>query len=184
MKRLVLLPFLLLPLLVQAQKVTSKELVTQLVKNIHGGVEMHTVDGRQSYYVYAGTGYKYYFYEQKAYFFPQIDFKWGQYRYDNNNKNYTETASIALPLTVGYDLPIKGIINMNVYGGVRYEQIVYTIRNSYTSKVNNAQAGLLGGTTIRLADRFGITVSYYYGLTSLYKDGTGRTSSFNFAFLF
>ena len=184
MKRFLFLSFLLLPLMVQAQKVNSQEIVNQLVNNLHGGVEVHTVDGRQSYYAYAGTGYKYYFYENKAYFFPQVDFKWGQYRYDNNNKNYTETTSIAFPLTVGYDFLQQSIISMNVYGGVRYEQILYTSYNTYHSKVNNAQVGFLGGAAIRLAQRFGVTVSYYYGLTSLYQDGTGRTSSFSFAFTF
>ena len=184
MKRLLFLSLLLLPLLTQAQKITSQEVVKQLVKNLHGGVEMHTVDGRQSYYAYAGTGYKFYFYEQKAYFFPQVDFKWGQYRYDSNSNNYTETTSIAFPMVVGYDLPLQDIIVLNVYGGGRYEQILHTSYNTYSSKVNNAQAGLLGGVAIKLANRFGVTVSYYYGLTSLYQDGTGRTSSFSFAFTF
>jgi hypothetical protein len=182
MKKLLLL-FLLLPFFVQAQKVDTKEVLLQLVNNLHGGVEVHTVDGRQSYYVYGGTGYKYYFYKQ-TYFFPQVDFKWGQYRYDTNNSHYTETSSLAFPLIVGYDLPLKDIITANIYGGVRYEQILYISHNTYTSKVNKAQAGLLGGASIKLANRFGVTVSYYYGLTSLYQDGTGRTSSFNFAFLF
>ena len=183
MKHLLFLSFALLPMLAQAQKITSQEVVKQLVNNLHGGVEMHNVDGRTSYFAYAGTGYKYYFYEKKAYFFPQIDFKWGQYRYDSDSNNYTETASIAFPLTVGYDLPLNGIV-LNVYGGARYEQILHTSYNTHSSKVNAAQAGLLGGAAIKLANRFGVTASYYYGLTPLYQDGKGRTSSFSFAFLF
>ena len=181
MKRLLFLSFLLLPLLAQAQKVNSQEVVTQLVRNLHGGVEIATINGRQSYHAYAGTGYKYYFYEQKAYLFPQINLKWG--RYDSNVNYSTETASIAFPVTVGYDIRLDGLI-LNAHTGVRYEQIVHTVFNSYTSKVNNAQVGLLGGISMRLSQRFGISASYYYGLTTLYQNGKGRISSFNFAFLF
>jgi hypothetical protein len=183
MKRIFFILFILLPCFIQA-KTDSQNIGKQLLNNIQGGVEINNVNGRTSYYVYAGTGYKYYFYKQ-MYLFPQINFKWGQYRHDPDNKNnYTETTSIALPLTVGYDVFQKNSININLYAGIRYEQILYTSFNSYSSKVNSSQIGLLGGASIQLSPHFGLTVSYYYGLTSLYQDGTGKTSSFNFAFLF
>ncbi len=79
---------------------------------------------------------------------------------------------------------ITDLIAMDVYGGARYEQILNVEGNDYPSKVNTSQLGLTGGTALRFFNKFSINASYYYGLTSLFADGTGKTTSFNFSFNF
>ena len=172
----------LFPLGMQAASPTSQEILKQLIRNAHGGMEIHNINGQTSYSVYVGTGYQYYFYKQKAYVRPDIDLKWGEYRSQGGYS--VETASIALPVTVGYHLFQLNNLRMTVFGGGRYEQILYSTNNTYSYGINSAQAGLTAGTSIGFFNKFSINVSYYYGLTTLYKDGSGRISSFNFSFNF
>lgn len=182
-KILLLIAACLLSFTIQAGSQASQIILKQLIENAHGGVELHTIDGQTSYSGYVGTGYQYYFYKQKAYIKPELDIKWGEYKYQSGY--HVETASIAIPVTIGYHLfQQKDIIGMTVFGGGRYEQIVHSANNNYAYGINNAQAGLTAGTSISFFNKFSINASYYYGLTTLYKDGSGRVSSFNFSFNF
>ena len=181
-KKILFMAAWLFPFGMQAASPTSQEILTQLLRNAHGGVEIYTTNGQTGYFVYVGTGYQYYFYKQKAYIRPDIDFKWGEHRYQSGY--HVETASIALPVTVGYHLLQQNDIRITVFGGGRYEQIVYSANNNYEYGINNSQAGLIAGTSIGFLSKFSINVSYYHGLTSLYKDGSGRISSFSFSFNF
>lgn len=169
---------------ISAKKSKASDIGMQLLKNAHGGVSVNKVNKHTSYAGYVGTGYKYYFYKNSAYLYPQIDLQCGQYKHDTSNDSYTETTSLAIPVVLGYDLVSSNVIGVNLYVGGRYEQILHTSHNTYSAGVNNSQAGLLGGATIRIANKFGVTLSYYYGLTNFYRDGTGKVSSFNFAFNF
>lgn len=182
-KRLFLfITILLFPVIVWAAKPTSTEILREFARNTHGGMEVNTVDGKTSYSGYVGTGYRFFFYKNKAYVKPEIDVKWGQYRYESDYK--VETTSIAVPVTVGYNLFQEEFLGMNLFGGVRYEQILHSSNNNYNSGINNSQVGLTAGTSIRLLNTISFNISYYYGLTSLFKDGTGKVSSFNFSFNF
>ena len=164
-------------------KSNSKDIANQLISNLHGGGEMHTVDGVTSYSGYVGTGYVYYFDDKDRFYInPTIDAKWGEYRSEGNYS--MKTTSVAVPVTLGYRLFTNELIGMNLFGGVRYEQILNIEGNKYMSEVNKSQVGLTGGTSLRLLDSFSLNVSYYYGLTSLFADGTGKTSSFNISFNF
>ena len=183
MKRILLLAFIFAPFVANAQKATSQEVINQLLRNMRGGVEVVNINGRSSFHTYVGTGYKHYFRPSNAYLFPQADFKWG--RYDVGN-GYIETSSLAIPVLIGYELFAQDLIGLNVFTGGRYEQVLHSSHstNAISNKINNTQVGVLGGANIRLANRFGITASYYYGLTPLFQDGTGRISSFSLAFTF
>ncbi len=165
-----------------AKSPTSQEVIQQLLRNAHGGVELHNVNGQTSYSGFAGTGYVYYFYRQKAYVKPEISVKWGEYKYQSSY--HVKTTSIAVPVTVGYQLFQQELIGMSIFGGVRYEQILHSAENNYSSGINTSQAGLTAGTSVRLLNKFSINASYYYGLTTLFKDGSGKISSFNFSFNF
>ena len=166
----------------QAATSTSQEVLKQLVKNAHGGVEVHTVNGETGYSGYVGTGYVHYFYKEKAYVKPEVDFKWGEYRYQNEYA--IQTTSIVIPVTLGYQLFQQESVGMSIFGGVRYEQILYSVSNNPDYGINNSQAGITAGTSLRLMDKFSINASYYYGLTTLFKDGSGRISSFSFSINF
>jgi hypothetical protein len=164
-------------------KSDPKDIPNQLIRNLHGGCELHTVDGVSSYSGYVGTGYYYYLDKHdRLYINPAVDVKWGEYRSDNGYS--MKTTSVAIPITVGYKLFQTDLIAMDVYGGARYEQILNVEGNDYPSKVNTSQLGLTGGTALRFFNKFSINASYYYGLTSLFADGTGKTTSFNFSFNF
>jgi hypothetical protein len=76
------------------------------------------------------------------------------------------------------------LLGMEIFGGGRYEYIFNATNNTYDSSVNSSQFGLTAGTSIRLLNTVSLNVSYFYGLTSLFSDGTGKTSSFNFSFNF
>jgi hypothetical protein len=183
MRKLILLFTLLVPFLpTHATKPSGQEIVMQLVKNVHGGMEVHNIDGKTSYSGYVGTGYIHYFAKNKAYLKPEIDIKWGEYRYEGGYA--LQTTSLMIPVTVGYNLFRNETIGMNIFGGIRYEQILQTSQNNYSSKVNNSQVGLNAGTSIRLLNFVSLNVSYYHGLTSLFRDGTGKISSFSFSFNF
>ena len=160
----------------------SNEVLRQLIKNLHGGMEVHTTDGTKSYSGYVGTGYKLYFYKDKAYIKPEIDVKWGQFKYDGGHE--VETSSVAVPVTVGYHVFNEELLGMEIFGGGRYEYIFNATNNTYSSSVNSSQFGLTAGASIRLLNAVSLNVSYFYGLTSLFSDGTGKTSSFNFSFNF
>lgn len=163
-------------------KTDGKDVLIELIKNAHGGVEVHDVDGRKSYTGYVGTGYKFYLDDKKKLFlYPGIDFKWGEYRAEGGGFRST---SVAVPITVGYDLFDNEIIGMNLYGGVTFEQFISVTDQNTDAKVNRSQAGLTGGTSIRLMNKISINASYYYGLTTLFNDGNGRTSSYNFSINF
>lgn len=179
LKKIVFIAAWLFSFTMQAASPTSQEILKQLVQNAHGGMEIHNINGQTSYFGYVGTGYQFYFYKQKAYVRPDIDFKWGEYRYQSGY--HVETASFALPVTVGYHIFQQNDIRMTIFGGGRYEQIIHSANNNYAYGINNAQAGLTAGASIRLLNKFGINVGYYHGLTSLFKDGSGRISSFNFS---
>ena len=166
----------------QAAAPTSQEVLNQLVRNAHGGMEVHVINGVTSYSGYVGTGYMHYFYKELAYVKPEVAVKWGEYRYQD--AYHVTTTSIAVPVTVGYRLFQQGGIGMNVFGGVRYEQILNSTNNNYGHDVNTTQVGLTAGTSVRLLDKFSINASYYYGLTTLFRDGSGRITSFNFSFNF
>lgn len=181
-KKIALISALLLSFGMQAATSTSQEVLNQLVRNAHGGVEVHTINGVTSYSGYVGTGYMYYFYKEQAYVKPEISAKWGEYRFQN--AYHVKTASMVLPVTVGYRLFQQGAIGMDIFGGVRYEQILYSTDNTYPYSLNNSQVGLTAGTSVRLMNKFSINASYYYGLTTLYKDGSGRVTSFSFSFNF
>ena len=182
MKKIVFLSALLFSFGAKAATPTSQDVLMQLVRNAHGGVELVTIDGQTSYTGYVGTGYQYFFYKNKAYVKPEIDVRWGEIRYKDSY--HVQTTSIAIPVTVGYNVFQTDLIGMNVFGGGRFEQILNSTNNNYGHDVNNSQVGLTGGTSIRLLNKFSINASYYYGLTSLYKDGSGRIQSFSFSFNF
>ena len=172
---------LLLPFSLSAKN-DGKEIVKELIKNAHGGVEVHDVDGRQSYSGYVGTGYRFYLDNQnRLYVYPAIDFKWGEYRAEGGSFRST---SVAIPVTVGYDVIRNEIIGMQIYGGVTFEQFFSVTDKNTDAEVNRSQAGLTGGTSIRLLDKISINASYYYGLTTLFNDGNGRTTSYNFSINF
>lgn len=173
-----------LPYFSASAKSDGKDIVKQLINNAHGGMEVHNVDGRQSYSGYVGTGYRFYLDEKnRLYIYPAIDVKWGEYRADGGG---FKSTSIALPVTVGYDLFNNEVIGMKLYGGVEFEQFLSVTDTNLDSgvDVNRSQAGLTGGTSIRLLNKFSINASYYYGLTTLFNDGNGRTSSYNFSINF
>ena len=172
----------LFPLGIQAGGPTSQEVVNQLIRNAHGGVEIHTINGETSYSGYVGTGYVHYFYENRAYVKPEVSVKWGEYRYQS--AYHVKTTSIAIPVTLGYQLFQQGGVGMNIFGGARYEQIISSSDNNYEYPLNTSQVGLTAGTSLRLMDKFSINASYYYGLTTLFRDGSGRITSFNFSFNF
>jgi hypothetical protein len=179
-KTIILFVFALLSL--QATIAQQKGVVEQLITNLHGGMEVTTINGATSYAGYVGTGYQLYFYENKAYVMPQIDVKWGQYKYGNYAVD--NVTSIVVPVTVGYNMVRSSMLSLTVYGGVRYEQVIHSGTNTYESSLNNSQFGLTPGASLRLFNKFGVSVSYYYALTSLYKDGKGRASAFNFSINF
>ncbi|MDR1729300.1 MAG: PorT family protein [Prevotellaceae bacterium] len=182
-KKILLIAACLFSFGLYAKSPTSQEIIQQLLRNAHGGVELHSIDGRTSYSGFAGTGYVHYFYKEKAYIKPEISVKWGEYKYSNNY--HVKTTSLAVPVTVGYQLFQEKLIGMNIFGGVRYEQILHSSDNNNSAgKLNTSQAGLTAGTSIRLANAFSINASYYYGLTTLFRDGSGRISSFGFSFNF
>jgi len=145
-------------------------------------MEVYTINGVTSYAGYVGTGYVHYFYKELAYVKPEISVKWGEYRYQD--AYHVTTTSVAIPVTVGYQLFQQEGVGMNVFGGVRYEQIISSTNNNYEYGINTTQVGLTAGTSVRLMSRFSISASYYYGLTSLFRDGSGRITSFSFAFSF
>ncbi|MCQ2193791.1 MAG: PorT family protein [Paludibacteraceae bacterium] len=164
-------------------KTDGKDVVKQLIENAHGGVEVHDVDGHQSLSGYVGTGYRFYLDDKnRLYVYPAIDIKWGEYRADGGG---FKSTSVALPITMGYKLFDNEAIRMDLFGGVTFEQILSVTDNDISyGEVNRSQAGLNGGTTIRLLNKFSINASYYYGLTSLFNDGNGCTRSYNFSINF
>lgn len=182
MKKLIVLFTLFIPPATFAAKPSVQEVLMQLVKNAHGGMEMQTIDGQVGYSGYVGTGYTHYFAENRAYLKPEIEVKWGEYRHTGDYQ--LQTTSLMIPVTVGYNLFKQESLAMDLFGGIRYEQILHTAKNNYSSNVNNSQVGVRAGTSIRLLNTISLNISYYYGLTSLYKDGSGRISSFSFSFNF
>jgi len=185
MKKIALLSILFISLGAKAATPTSQDVLMQLVKNAHGGVELVKIDGQTSYRGYVGTGYQYFFYKEKAYVKPEIDVRWGEIRYKNNTDNhYVKTTSIAVPVTVGYNVFQQDLIGMNIFGGVRFEQILNSSNKNFETKINNSQIGLTGGASMRLMNKFSVNASYFYGLTSLFNDGTGKMSAFSFSFNF
>ena len=180
MKKIGLLSVLLFSLGAKAAAPTSKDVLMQLLRNAHGGMELVSIDGKTSQMWYVGTGYQYFFYKQKAYVKPEIDLKWGEIRYKNTD--YVQTTSIAIPVTVGYNVFQGAALGMNVFGGVRYEQILHSSNKNVG--INNSQVGLTGGTSIRLLSKFSVNASYYYGLTALFKDSNEKVRSFQFSFNF
>jgi ligand-binding sensor domain-containing protein len=170
------------PFGMQAAAPTSQEVVNQLVRNAHGGMEVYTINGVTSYFGYVGTGYVHYFYEQRAYVKPELDLKFGEFKHQSAYS--VKTTSLALPVTVGYHVFQQESVRMTLFGGGRYEQILSSTDNTYSSPVNNSQVGLTAGTSLRLLNNFSINAAYYYGLTSLFKDGSGRIRSFSLSFNF
>ncbi len=182
-KKILFIAVCLFSLGLYAKSPTSQEVIQQLLRNAHGGVELHNINGQTSYSGFAGTGYVYYFYKERAYVKPEISVKWGEYKYQSSYR--VKTTSIAVPVTVGYQLFQQEWIGMSIFGGVRYEQILHSTDNTNTtSALNTSQAGLTAGASLRLANTFSINAGYYYGLTTLFKDGSGRISSFSFSFNF
>jgi len=182
-KKILFIAAWLFSLGLQAASPTSQEVVQQLIRNAHGGVELHNVNGQTSYSGFVGTGYVHFFYQQKAYIKPEVSVRWGEFRYQSNY--YVKTTSIAVPVTVGYQLFQQQSVGMNIFGGVRYEQILHSSdSNNAASAINTSQAGLIAGTSLRLLSRFSINASYYYGLTTLFRDGSGRITSFSLSFNF
>ena len=161
---------------------TSQEVINQLLRNAHGGVEIHNINGQTSYSGFVGTGYQFYFYEQKAYVRPDIQVKWGELRFQSGH--HIKTTSIALPVTVGYHVFQQENVRMTLFGGGRYEQFLRSESNSPDFAINTTQLGLTTGATIGFFNRFGISANYYHGLTSLFKDGSGKITSFSFSFNF
>lgn len=158
----------------------TDDILKELIHNAHGGMELHDVDGRQSYSGYVGTGYRFFLDDKnRFYVYPAIDVKWGEYRADGGG---FKSTSVALPVTVGYELFNTDLISMNLYGGATFEQFISITDQQFDDKhVNRSQAGLTGGVSIRLANKFSINASYYYGLTTLFNDGSSYTRSYNFS---
>ncbi len=182
-KKILFITACLFSLNLQAKSPASQEILLQLLRNANGGVELHTVNGQTSYSGFVGTGYVHFFYKQKAYVKPEISVRWGEYKYQSSY--HVKTTSIALPVTVGYQLFQSDWIGMNVFGGGRYEQILQSSDNNNTAqKLNTSQAGLTAGASLRLVNTLSINVSYYYGLTTLFKNSNDRISSFSFSFNF
>ena len=181
-KKLLFIAAWLFSLGLQAAKPTSQEVVQQLVRNAHGGLELININGQTSYSGFIGTGYTHFFYKQLAYVKPEITVRWGEYKFQSSY--HVRTTSIALPVTVGYRLFQNEFVGMSVFGGGRYEQILSATDNNYAYDLNRSQAGLTAGASIRLLNKFSINASYYYGLTTLFKDGSGRITSFNFSINF
>jgi len=183
MVRKILFAILFFPIFAQAgTKPSAQEIAVQLLKNAHGGVELQTINGRTSYLFFVGTSYFHYF-NKNVYFNPGLDFKWGQYPTFNNE--YINTSSLAVPLKVGYTVASDNGVGANFFGGVVYEQILHTSYDSdYSFPINNSQVAVTAGARINLMNTVGFTVSYAYGLIPLYKDGSGRISSFSFSFNF
>ncbi len=161
---------------------TNQHVLKQLATNLHGGLELHTIGGVTSYGGLVGTGYQFYFYKDKAYVKPEFDLKFAQYRYEHDY--HVNAGSIAIPVTVGYNLLQTKPLGITLFAGIRYEQFLYTANNNYPYDTNNSQFGLTPGLSFRFFNKVSINASYYYGLTSLYKDGSGKISSFNFSFNF
>lgn len=164
-------------------KSSGNSILKELVNNAHGGVELHDVDGRKSYSGYVGTGIRFFLDDRnRFYIYPAIDLKWGEYRADGGG---FKSTSIALPVTLGYEVFNTDAISMNVYGGTTVEQFLTVSDEQYEDKsINRTQAGLTGGVSLRLLNRFSVNASYYYGLTTLFNDGSSRTRSYNFSINF
>lgn len=164
-------------------KTSSEDVIKQLINNAHGGVDVHTIDGETSVSGYAGTGYYFYFDdENKLYLYPAIDINWGEYKARDGYS--MKTTSLIIPVTLGYNIFSTDLIGMNIFGGVRYEQILHVTDSSYDTDINRSQVGLTTGATLRIAQKINLNASYYYGLTTLFEDGSGRVTSFNFSFNF
>jgi len=166
----------------QAASPTSQEIITQLLRNATGGIEIHNINGQTSYSGFVGTGYVHYFYENKAYIRPDIAVKWGELRFSSEHQ--IRTTSIALPVTVGYHVLQQNNMRMTLFGGGRYEQFLRAESNNNANNINNSQVGLTTGASLNFSNRFGINASYYHGLTSLFRDGSGKITSFSFSFNF
>jgi len=59
-----------------------------------------------------------------------------------------------------------------------------TFTNTVTDEYNRIDSGLLGGIGYKLLKDTSMSfgVSYYYGLTNIYRDGTGATAAYNSTF--
>ena len=183
MVRKILFAILLFPVLVQAgTKPSTQEVLIQLLRNAHGGVGVQTINGETSYSVFVGTSYFHYL-NKNFYLNPGLDFKWGQYPTFNGEN--IKTSSLVVPLTVGYTVASDNAIGANFFSGIIYEQILHTdYNNNYRYPINSSQVAVTAGARINIVNTVGFTVSYAYGLIPLYKDGSGRVSSFSFSFNF
>ncbi|PIE99372.1 MAG: hypothetical protein CR965_02400 [Paludibacter sp.] len=90
------------------------------------------------------------------------------------------TTSFALPVFLGYRLLETQYLNLNVYTGPHLEYIFSSRSKSESLKdIERFQAGWRVGANVSLMRNLGLTVSYAYYPTKLYRNGDFTRTSFN-----
>ncbi|PIF01720.1 MAG: hypothetical protein CR965_01525 [Paludibacter sp.] len=119
----------------------------------------------------------------KAYWAVLPSVNYSSYTFYNSSyfgSGDVSTTSIALPFIVGYRLLQTQYLNLNVYTGPHLEYIFYSNSDNDNLKdVERFQAGWRVGANISLMRNLGLTVSYAYYPTKLYRHGDFTRDSFS-----